>query len=113
MEGPSTCGSAGECTTLPLADFGTASFSSATATAHGHTGTIVDAGWSAAALELQQRNVVLARGGDGVDVRLASAVTLARPSAVSSADGSFSVSWSEQSTPVEAPARPGFAGGPL
>jgi Peptidase A4 family len=112
VEAPSMCASTGDCTTLALADFGSTRFSSATVTAYGHTGTIVDAGWSAAALELQQLNGVLARGGGGVDVRLASAVTLARPSAVSSADGSFSVSWSEQSTAAEAPAPPGFGAGP-
>jgi hypothetical protein len=111
VEAPSTCDSAGDCTTLALADFGTVSFSSATASAHGHTGTILDAGWSAAAFELQQRAGVLARGGGAVNVRLASAVTQARPSAPSSADGSFSVSWSEQSTPVKALAAPGFGGG--
>jgi Peptidase A4 family len=94
LEAPSTCASAGDCTTLALADVGTTSFASATATAHGHTGTILDAGWSAAALELQQRNAVLAGGGGRGDVRPASSVTLARPSAVSSADGSFSVAWS-------------------
>jgi hypothetical protein len=106
VEAPSTCNSAGDCTTLALADFGTVSFGSATATAHGHTGRIVDAGWSAAALELEQRAGELAGGAAGPDVRIVRTSTQASPSAVSSADGSFSVSWSESSTSAQAPAGP-------
>jgi hypothetical protein len=52
-EAPSAC-SDGGCVTLPLADFGTASFAGARATATtGHTGTIADPAWSSVAITLR------------------------------------------------------------
>src|SRR5271166_1726234 len=51
VEAPSVCFSTGSCGLLPLTDFGSVEFTSATATAAGHTGTIDDADWSATALE--------------------------------------------------------------
>ena len=42
----------GRCTVLRLTDFGTIPFANASATANGHTGSIVDAGWTATPLEL-------------------------------------------------------------
>jgi len=73
-EAPSACTSSGNCRTLPLANFGTVSFSSALALAAGHGGTIADAGWAATAIELQS-------------------FTGAVPSDLSPDGGSFSVTW--------------------
>lgn len=66
-EAPAACagGSAGQCTPLPLADFGTASFSDAHATAGGHTGSISDPRWSAQQLELQPSSSSLFGDGPG------------------------------------------------
>ena len=73
-EAPSACTSTGQCRTLPLANFGTVSFSSALALAAGHGGTIADAGWAATSIELR-------------------AFTGAVPSELSPDGGSFSVTW--------------------
>jgi hypothetical protein len=73
-EAPSACTSSGDCTALPLANFGTVSFTSAKALAAGHGGTIVDPGWAATAIELQS-------------------FTGAVPSGLSPDGGSFSVTW--------------------
>ena len=54
VEAPSICIGASACSTLALTDFGTVSFSGATARAGGHTGTIGDPRWSATELELRQ-----------------------------------------------------------
>ncbi len=52
VEAPSACWSQG-CTVLPLADFGTAGFTSARATsATGHAGAIADPAWHATAIRL-------------------------------------------------------------
>ena len=53
-EAPSTCQQGlSDCTPLPLADFGTAQFTGASATTtDGHTGTISDSDWQAAAVTL-------------------------------------------------------------
>ena len=51
-EAPSACDQRGRCTVLPLTDFGTVPFANASATANGHTGSIVDDGWTATPLEL-------------------------------------------------------------
>src|SRR5437016_2883091 len=50
-EAPSAVDGYGDFQTLPLADFGTAQFTGATATAGGHTGTISDSGWAAQAVQ--------------------------------------------------------------
>jgi Peptidase A4 family len=46
-EAPSACFSADRCVVVPLTDFGTVSFTNATAIADGHHGTIGDAAWAA------------------------------------------------------------------
>src|SRR5580704_310524 len=51
-EAPSQCDGSGNCTPLPLSDFGTVDFSNATATANGHTGPISDSDWSAQPIAL-------------------------------------------------------------
>ncbi len=53
-EAPSTCGESGSCRPLPLTNFGSAAFTSSSATtAAGHTGSISDPAWNAAAITLQ------------------------------------------------------------
>src|SRR5208283_1973932 len=54
VEAPSSCFSETACVTLPLSDFGTVSFSSATTTLGNHTGAAGDPEWSHVALELRQ-----------------------------------------------------------
>jgi WD40 repeat protein len=107
VEAPSVCVSSSSCLTLPLTNFGTTLFSSATGTARGHTGTIDDADWSAMALELQQQNANATAGGSAVLRRAATrTLTVATPSAVAASNGSFSVTWGERSIHTEQPARP-------
>jgi len=99
-EAPSTCDSRGGCSPLPLANFGTAAFTSATATGNGHTGTISDPAWTATAVTLQGTPGGLYRG------RFASALPTASaaPGPLSSDGGSFSVTWSQAaSTPAASP----------
>src|SRR5207253_11519531 len=52
VEAPSSCGRYGRCRQLPLANFGTASFSDAAAVAGSHAGSISDGAWRATAIEL-------------------------------------------------------------
>jgi hypothetical protein len=87
-EAPSACdgsGASGSCQTLPLADFGTVQFTSATATANGHTGTISDPAWSAQPVQLGGGSVSEVSYGSGTG---SSAAT---PSSLSSDGSSFSV----------------------
>lgn len=95
VEAPSECVSANLCQTLPLANFGSATFVlAATQTTSGHTGAISDGGWAATQIKLSSsgRRFVLAGGGatDGAAV----------PSGLSSGGTSFKVSF--QSTSVQA-----------
>jgi Peptidase A4 family len=93
-EAPSQCSQGlSSCTPLSLADFGTAHFTNATATdTNGHTGTISDPSWSAAAVTLSPSASNMgfaaydptAQGGSGG----------ATPSSLSSDGSSFSVTWS-------------------
>jgi hypothetical protein len=98
-EAPSTCqgGAAGSCTPLPLADFGTVSFSNATATADGYTGTISDSNWSAQAVTLDPSQDAFSGGyGYTPDGSAASTGSTAgaQASGLSSDGSSFSVSYS-------------------
>jgi len=52
-EAPSLC--AASCKALPLANFGATTFTSTSATAGAHTGTIGDAGWTASSIQLTPR----------------------------------------------------------
>jgi hypothetical protein len=89
-EAPSACDGSGSCQPLPLADFGTVQFTSATATANGHTGTISDPNWSAQAVQLG--------GGDVSDINYSSqSASAATPSSLSSDGSSFSVAYQAQS----------------
>jgi hypothetical protein len=114
VEAPSVCLTADACATLALTDFGSVSFASATATAAGHTGAIEDPDWSATALELRQGAGHDFGRGPGRRFGPTSALVTADPSTVSGPDGSFSVSFQEQSIQIEpppAPIMPGFSGG--
>jgi peptidase A4-like protein len=87
-EAPSACdgsGATGNCQPLPLADFGTVQFTSATATANGHTGTISDPNWSSQPVQLGGGGVSEVSYGSGTGSSGAS------PSALSSDGSSFSV----------------------
>jgi hypothetical protein len=79
-EAPSACNGR-SCTPLPLANFGTVSFSAASATAAGHVGTISDAAWTATAVSLVTGRAVAAA-----------------PSPLSADGASFAVTW--QATPT-------------
>ena len=94
-EAPSECVSDAACETLPLADFGTATFTSALAqtTTH-HVGWVSDPRWGYTKLRLRpgaRRFVVASNGGVPVGE--------ARPSALSAAGSQFSVSYSQVSLP--------------
>src|ERR1700761_8040993 len=93
-EAPSQCSQGlSSCTPLSLADFGTVQFTNATATdTSGHTGTISDPNWSAAA-------VTLSPGASGTgfasyDPSAQGGSAGATPSSLSSGGSSFSVAWS-------------------
>jgi Peptidase A4 family len=79
-EAPSACTSSGQCKTLPLANFGTVSFTSALALlAAGHGGAIVDDAWASTAIELR-------------------AFTGAVPSELAPDGASFSVTWAAENS---------------
>jgi hypothetical protein len=89
-EAPSTCTSSGSCTPLPLANFGSASFTSATATtADGHTGTISDPAWAATAVTLQ--GTTAGRFRFSTPLAVANAI----PGALSGDGSAFSVAWQQ------------------
>ena len=88
VEAPSACWSQG-CTVLPLADFGTAGFTRASATSTtGHTGAISDPAWHATAIRLSA-----ASARDLGPGRFASdeAAATATPAALSAAGDAFDV----------------------
>jgi hypothetical protein len=95
-EAPSQCDQGGNCTPLPLADFGKVNFTNSSATAGGHTGTISDSSWQAQPIELSPGASM--GGGFVSDTTTSSAG--AQPTDVSSDGSAFSVSWSSDSTGV-------------
>lgn len=92
-EAPSACDNYGSCQPLSLADFGTVKFTSASATARGHTGAINDSAWQATAVQLDggasdgqsfgPRGVAYDPGSSGA----------AQASSLSSDGSAFSVTW--------------------
>jgi hypothetical protein len=96
VEAPSECVSANRCQTLPLANFGSESFSSARAqSVNGHLGTISDRAWSVTKIQLQpsgRRFVVLGGSDPGFGT--------ATPSALNQRGTGFSVAYS--TAPVQA-----------
>jgi hypothetical protein len=100
-EAPSACDDAGNCTSLQLANFGTANFTGASATAvSGQQGTISDAGWQTTTIGLRDD----ARAGR---FGFASGATAASPSTISSDGSSFAATW-RSATPQESGPPPGF-----
>jgi hypothetical protein len=89
-EAPSGCDTVGNCTTLPLTNFGTVAFSHATATVRGHRGRITDPVWSETAIELH---------GD-IPNSQSQAGANAIPGAVGPDGGSFAVTWQELAPPT-------------
>ncbi|HWE14374.1 MAG TPA: G1 family glutamic endopeptidase [Solirubrobacteraceae bacterium] len=113
-EAPSSCDqTVSNCSPLSLADFGKVQFTNASATSiNGHTGTISDPNWSAAAVTLSPS--ALNQGFAGYPVASANGSGGAAPSALSSDGSSFSVTWTaDQSgaTPTSGSAGSGYPGG--
>jgi hypothetical protein len=88
-EAPTGCDYAGTCTTLPLTNFGTVSFSHATATVKGHKGRISDPVWSATTIELRSDD----------PTHPSSAGANAIPGAIGPDGGSFAVTWQQPTAP--------------
>ena len=87
-EAPSSCDQTSECQPLPLADFGNVSFTGASATAGGHTGSISDSQWMSS-------QVALNGGADeGPGFVVAQTSTAAQPSSLSTDGSAFSVAYS-------------------
>jgi hypothetical protein len=97
-EAPSSCDSSlGNCTPLPLTNFGTVKFTSASATTtDGHTGSISDSRWSTAAVSLTPG--ADSAGFEGVDLASVQSSGSATPSSLSSDGASFSVAYSAGAT---------------
>jgi hypothetical protein len=93
-EAPSSCQQGlSSCTPLPLTDFGTVDFTNASATTtNGHTGTISDSDWSAAAVALSSG--ASSSGFGGAEFTSQQSAAGATPSNLSSDGASFSVVWS-------------------
>ncbi len=95
-EAPSTCSASGRCRAVPLTQFGSVTFTNATAIANAHPGTISDLTWVAAPIEL------IADGGGG---RFFGRGDVLGPGVGAvpgdlSADGrSFSVAWQQNVVP--------------
>jgi peptidase A4-like protein len=121
-EAPSAALHPGVYQTLPLANFGKATFTGVSATADGHTGPISDPNWSVAKVQLSPTGTVgdLAAGGSFTPAGLGGVAPSsdgASTSNVSSDGSSFSVSYSsstnaaQPSTGGSGSSDYGFAGG--
>ena len=95
VEAPSECTSDNYCQTLPLADFGTTTFSSAGAeSAKEHRGSISDRAWQATKITLSTTGRrFIGYGGAGPSIGTAS------PSALRAKGTSFTVSYSQVAVP--------------
>lgn len=121
-EAPSVCQGAdaigtGSCTPVSLADFGTVTFTGASATADGATGTVSSSNWSAHAVQLS--------GTGGADTGYPAIVdssasdtasASATPSSLSTDGSSFSVAWQQDGSPDAGSSYPtdpgsGYGGG--
>jgi hypothetical protein len=112
VEAPSTCSTSGSCHTLSLADFGTVTFTSATATAAGVTRPLQSGTWPTTELLLQQSGAGAVTGSRSA---LERTLVNATPSQTFTSLGGFSVTWAQAATQEEAPSGPtlpGFGGGP-
>jgi Peptidase A4 family len=100
-EAPSAQTQAGADQILPLANFGTVTFTNASATSGGHTGSISDPNWSVQEIQLTPSGTpgLLGRGafiptGSGLGGLPAQSSAGASPSSLSNNGSSFSVSYS-------------------
>lgn len=91
-EAPSSCNELNRCTVLPLANFGTVTFSRAAAIASTHPGTISDPTWSNIAIKLVP-------DAAGQFSRFDTSTAGATPGALSSDGRSFPVTWTPVATP--------------
>ena len=90
-EAPTGCDYAGNCSTLPLTNFGTVAFSHGAASAKGHKGRISDPRWSSTSIELH---------GDLNDpYHPSQAGANAIPGALGPDGGSFNVAWQDLTPP--------------
>jgi len=81
---------------LPLTNFGTLRFASASATAtNGHTGTISDAAWSATRIDLASETGGPGRGPDFGPFAPISQGTRAVSSGLSAGGSAFSITWGQ------------------
>jgi hypothetical protein len=88
VEAPSECGSDNTCQTLPLANFGTATFGSATAqSVGGHNGSISDSAWD-------NTRIQLTPSGRRFVISTSNRAGVATPSALTSRGSSFKVTFS-------------------
>jgi Peptidase A4 family len=104
VEAPSTC-DAGGCDPLPLANFGSASFASATATTtRGHRGAIADPAWARTAISLSAH----ANGDIGTDLTLPGSSAEAAPGDLAASGDGFTVTYQDvpPAPPVPPPAPP-------
>lgn len=88
-EAPSGCDYLGNCTTLPLTNFGTVAFSHASATIKRHKGRISDPTWSATTIELHADD----------PTHPSEAGANAIPGAIGADGGSFAVTWQQLPPP--------------
>jgi Peptidase A4 family len=104
-EAPSACDGSGSCQPLPLADFGAVQFTSATATANGHTGSISDPNWSSQPVELGSSGISdVSYGSD-------SSASSATPSSLSSDGSAFSVAYQSQTASAGGAGDDGYGDG--
>ena len=106
-EAPSQCDGSGNCTPVPLADFGTVNFTNASVTSNGHTGTISDSNWSSEPVQLN--------GGSSDGFVSYNASAGAAPSGLSSDGSGFKVAYQgggeQTSTSTGAGGSGGYGGG--
>jgi hypothetical protein len=108
IEAPSSCFSTSACQTLALSDFGTLSFSSATATVGAQTEPASAPSWSEVELELRQGSAVGGgRGGRHAGAESGASLIDAAPSSLSGSQGAFTVRWQEQPLQSEEEPAPG------
>ena len=100
-EAPSACSNSGRCIQLPLANFGTISFSRAATTAAGHAGTIEDPNWALTAFNLIEEPSVLAG-----PIAAQTSPNGAAPSSLSSNGASFAIAWQEAIAPPDQSSSP-------
>jgi len=102
VEAPSMCDATG-CKALPLANFGSASFSAASATTTaGHVGAIADPAWAATAITLSP----FAGRGIGTTLPLPGATAAATPGDLSPSGNAFTVTYQDVPPAVPAPPPP-------